>query len=117
MAISQLDQVALVTAWTALPIIAGWANYGVGYNSAQYRINNNVVELRGLLRTSVAKAIGSTIATLPVGYRPVSRYLLDTIYFTGNGRIDVHNTGIITVQTAMALNTWVSLDNLSFSIL
>lgn len=64
-----------ITAWTALTLTAPWTNLGSGYQNAQYRMNDDVVEIRGVITGGV---LGSTIATLPVGFRPPAKINIST---------------------------------------
>lgn len=63
-----------VQAWQAMSLVNGWANQGAGDVSAQFRLvaaPSNEVEVIGSV-SGGTNANGTTIATLPVGYRPVT---------------------------------------------
>lgn len=62
------------TGWTKLTLNTGWFTYTseYPYDIASYRKVDKVVYLRGMLG-STAEA-GSSIATLPAGYRPAGNY-------------------------------------------
>ena len=53
--------------WIPLAFRSPWNNYGT-YESGAYRIVDDMVQLRGLIRTNSPSVW--TIADLPVGYRP-----------------------------------------------
>jgi len=98
--------------WVSLPYGTGWADYGTGYSQGRYRIIGDMVELRGLVKRT--SGTGTTIATLPVGYRPTRQTLFSVITNTGTGRVDALATGIIKLNSGGS--GWVSLDGLAFSI-
>lgn len=99
-------------AWAGLSFGSGWANYGGAYQTGQYKKVGDLVLLRGLVaRTS---GVGTTIATLPSGYRPLAQCLYIMNTDTGVGRLDIQTDGQI-IATAGGTG-WVQLDNLSFSV-
>ena len=55
------------TPWTAVTFQNGWINTNGGYQTAQYRLVGDKVELRGRIQ---AGTLGVAIFNLPVGYRP-----------------------------------------------
>lgn len=58
-------------AWTAATLLHGWANFGAGNADAQfYKDSLGVVRLRGVIKSGTTTP-GTTIFTLPAGYRPV----------------------------------------------
>jgi len=68
------------TAWLAVPVVTTWTNftllnsctaYGGGFAVPSYRKNGDVVECRGLPKAPAGGlAAGTTICTLPAGFRP-----------------------------------------------
>jgi hypothetical protein len=107
-----------ITAWTSLSFSANWSTYsGAGsWGACQYRLFDDIVQLRGLADCSAAWAGNETIATLPVGYRPANTKILRTLCHNNQScRIDVYNTGGVRFWPQGASTTgWVSLDGLSF---
>ena len=101
-------------AWIALPFRSPWVNYGT-YETGGYRkIGDDIVQLRGLISRNSSSI--TTIADLPVGYRPVTANLLLCVA-TGEpnayGRLDIYTTGQIVIS---ALPTsWVNLSGIQFS--
>ena len=91
------------TPWTGVTFQNGWANYGSGYQTCQYRKIGDVVQLRGV----ATNATGNTVAfTLPAGYRPPAVVELTT--HTGAAalaRITVDSIGQCTLQGAG--NVWI----------
>ena len=99
-------------AWTGLSFGSGWASYGGGFNSGQYKKVGDIVFLRGLVaRTS---GVGTTIATLPSGYRPAAQCVFITNATDAFGRVDVQTDGVILLNNGTP--TYVQLDGLSFSV-
>lgn len=102
------------TAWASLTLNTGWVTYGSGYQTAQWRRIGDKIELRGL----VTRAIGSSviIATLDTGLRPVLRQLKTGSSNDAYARIDIDPNGEVTLMVGSP-STWVSLDDISFSVL
>jgi hypothetical protein len=57
-------------------------------------------------------AIGSTIFTLPVGYRPSAGFNVATASNGAYGEIAIDANGVVTATVGS--NTWVSLMNIQF---
>lgn len=56
--------------WIAPTLLSGWLNYGAPEaNAGYYRHENNIVRMRGLIKSGTIAA-AAVICTLPVGYRP-----------------------------------------------
>jgi len=99
--------------WVAPTLLNSWVNYGSGSNPAGYfKDKQGIVHLRGL----VANGVGTTIFTLPVGFRPTYVEFKSTVASAGgagtfavyviyaNGNIDWSSGG----------TTWFSLDEMTF---
>lgn len=92
--------------------ISPWVNYGGGYNPAGFYIDAfGRVHLRGRIKPSVGTATGQ-IYTLPPGYRPA--YTATTMVPDVNGVhvLEISSAGVLTLTGNV--NTWISLDLLSF---
>ena len=98
------------TNWIGLTMQGTWAYYGAPYTMPQYtKSSDGVVTLKGLIRNGT---IGTTVATLPVGYRPNYRILFSTVSNSVYGRLDIDASGNIIAQGG---NTaWYSLDGIMF---
>jgi len=95
-------------AWQTPTLLNGWANYGGGGNPiGYYKDSLGIVHIRGLM----IGTIGSTIFTLPIGYRPLFANLI-VVYSNGLGRCDIQPDG--SVQAQSGTNAYFSLDNISF---
>jgi hypothetical protein len=97
--------------WTPVTsFLNSWVNYG-GWGTAAYRKVNDLVYLRGLVRNGV---VGTSIFTLPAGYRPPASLVFPNV--TGEpftpGRIDVLLDG--NVWHASGVNGYVSLSGIVF---
>jgi hypothetical protein len=107
------------TAWTAISLASGWSNFGGGYDTAQWRMAGDVVELRGLIVRSPVTAGFFTIATFAVAQRPPLNSIFSAICgATGFTRVDMQSGGNLVTQ---GLNSpagdygFLSLDNIRWS--
>lgn len=104
-------------AWTDLTLASGFTAYGAGFNTpSYYKGSDGRIHLRGRVKTAGVYT-GSTMATLPAGYRPVAdeSFVVGQSVTSGYGRVDVNDIGTIVQQTTTATNGWVSLDGVSFA--
>jgi hypothetical protein len=67
--------------------------------------------LRGLIKNGTVTG-GTTLATLPSGYRPKERLLFQVHTAGGIGRMDILPTGVILITLANA--SYTALDNIYF---
>ena len=54
--------------WTALTLVNGWGSVGTAY--LEYIVDGGTIHIRGLLQNTTTAPTGSTITTLPIGFRP-----------------------------------------------
>lgn len=119
-------------AWTTVTAFQNnWTDYGVtdtNYSRLQYRVVEDRVEFRGLLRNTVSAASASagTVAfNLPAGARPAKNKIMLTLgYFTPGStllsRVDVTPAGNVLFQLAAGYPggngtvEYLVLDGLSF---
>lgn len=98
--------------WTNLTLAAGWVFYGGGFTTPQYtKGSDNIVSLKGLIRSGTTTA-GTTITTLPVGFRPKERILYTVSSLNVNSRVDILPNGQVQIQSGS--NAWFSLDGIHF---
>lgn len=104
------------TAWREIgaagePAFANaWVNFGAGYNTAAYRVDNDgYVHLKGLIKLG---AIGAAAFTLPAGFRPALIRMAATISNGAVGRLDVEADG--DVVPVSGSNVYVSLEGIVF---
>lgn len=101
------------TGWTNLTLESGWTWYGTIYSTPQYKKGtDNIVSLKGLLRAGTTTA-GTSLTTLPVGFRPKERLLLTSVSTDAHTRVDIQPNGIVTAQGG-TIGVWVSLDGINF---
>lgn len=88
-----------------------WVTYAVGdWNDAAYRVDaTGYVHLKGMVKNGV---IGQAIFTLPVGARPLTKYLMATISNSVIGRLDVYPSGAVIASNGS--NAWFSIDGITF---
>jgi|SRR5947208_9779701 len=98
--------------WHTPTLQNGWVPYGAGYNDPAYTLmDDGWVQLRGLVKNGTLPA---AIFTLPVGYRPPSRWLCGvTTSESVHGRCDILNDG--TVYAWAGSKNWFCLDDITFS--
>lgn len=94
-------------------LLNNFTQYGNGYaNAGFYKDKMGRVHLRGTVN-NVNNPTGLVIFNLPVGYRPTSGRLINTVNANGaTGRVDIMPNGDLMVMTGAA--GWVNLDGISF---
>jgi hypothetical protein len=94
--------------WETLPLSSPWVDYGSTWSSPGMCLDaDGFVHIRGLVRNTVGFAYGTstntTVAVLPVGYRPASPRLFPAMMVdSGNARIfvrvDIQVDGVVTIR-------------------
>lgn len=98
------------TGWQSPSFASGWADYGGGFHTCQYRRINDMLYLKGLLKRTGAN-VGSltTIYTLPSGSRPVGACAMSSWGSptgSGEGGMTIYVTAAGLVQcSSHAINT------------
>lgn len=103
-----------IPAWNTCGLQNGWENYGFTYATSGYtKTNDDVVMLKGLIKSPNPAVSGTVLCTLPVGYRPSHR-LLFQVATNANapGRIDVLTNGDVVL--IVGNSGWLGLDNINF---
>lgn len=103
--------------WKTPTLLNSWVNYntttyvGAGY----YRDRNGTVWIRGLV---AGGASGTTIFTLPVGYRPLLQHHFAIDARDGFGQLVVDNAGNVVFSSGAigGTGTYASISGISFSI-
>jgi hypothetical protein len=98
-------------AWIPLTLQGTWvventATYGV---PSFMRDSAGIVRLRGMVKSG---SVPSTIANLPLQFRPAYTATFDTVAADAHARIDVEADGDVRMITGS--NTWVSLWPIQF---
>ena len=92
--------------WITPTLNSGFTSYASPYGPIKYRKIGNIVNIQGI--TNQASG-GSTVFTLPVGYRPERRLVLATPNANALGRLDVDQDGRV-IQNSVASASWFSLN-------
>jgi hypothetical protein len=87
--VAQLD----VTAWAALTLGSGWTSTA-GYPKAAYRRALGIVQLQGVIQFGGTPGAGSTVFTLPAGFRPLGIMRYGVLVNNGTAVIDVSTAGV-----------------------
>lgn len=104
--------------WTTLSLNNSWTAYGSPYQTPIYRKQvDGVVQLFGLIAPGTTTA-GTTVATLPVGYRPASDHIFKTSGGASTAFADLYvkSNGTITIQNTGGTITWLSLSGVRFPV-
>ncbi|MDQ3039483.1 MAG: hypothetical protein M3R16_06785, partial [Pseudomonadota bacterium] len=101
--------------WVAPTLLNSWANFGAPFATAGYRKISKVVYLRGLVAGGMI-ADGTTLMTLPVGYRPTATRMFFVKANTGHCRIDVEAGGNVIINNMTGNSGFLSLDPIVFQI-
>lgn len=98
------------TAWTQLPFLNGWQNFGSGYAALRYRKIGDIVYIQGAAKGGSAPPSPGqiSIGMLPAGFRPVVA-TINVVLFGGSdtwggmGRLDVWSDGNVMVVASSAM--------------
>lgn len=106
--------------WQTPTLVNGWSNLG-GYQSARYVLEDSkLVRIEGAI-TGGTTAAGTTLFTLPTGYRPAA----DQIFTCYTGQpaaaeraisIYITTAGVVKIDGGFAAQTWISLSGIAFRI-
>ncbi len=105
------------TGWSNLtPLATNWVAFdAANYSPPSYRkASDGLVTVRGLIRnTATSGAVGATtLATLPVGYRPAERQIYTCVSNGAWSRVDVLPNG--SIEMRLGYGGYVSLDSITF---
>lgn len=101
--------------WTPVTaFLNGWVNYGAPYPSAAYRKINEMLFIRGLVKSGTTTNTTS-ILQLPVGYRPAWTHHVATVSNDVATLVRVQNDGNVTVGPN-ASASWFSLDGIAIGL-
>ena len=110
--LQDIGQIGEAFTASGLSFGTGWGNYGGSTGSVKYKKVGDLVFLRGMAaRTSGS---GTTIATLPVGYRPSATYYFGTTSNSGASSCYINSSGQIIHNSGGT--TWFSLSGIFFGI-
>lgn len=93
----------------------GWVDYGLWEGARYWKDKNHVVHITGLIKNGTTTN-GTTIFTLPTGYRPNNHYMyacLNANY--GVSRVDVYDDGRVVINSGGSANaSFLSLAGITF---
>lgn len=93
----------------------GWVNYGSGYaNSGYYKDSFGIVHLVGVIKSGTITN-GTSLLTLPVGYRPAAIQEFGSVAANSPCLIDVNTSGQLVIYFVTA-NTSLLLSPISFRV-
>lgn len=95
-----------------VPFENSWTNYGTYADAAFSRDALGIVRLRGLV---TGGSLGTTIFTLPEGYRPPLAEIFAVSSNNSIGRVDVGVSGVVRL-VYVGSPTYVSLSGISFAV-
>lgn len=96
------------TTWSALSYATGWTGFGSPYGTGRYRkMPDGSVILRDLIKRTASTTItnGEIVATLPVGYRPVTTVQQNTVVGGAPDNslsVNININGTITLSNLVA---------------
>lgn len=87
------------TSWVSPALSNSWVNFGGAFQAVSYRRVGDIVQMRGSAKNGTTTT-GTTIYTLPAGYRPPATHIFATLDGNNNAaRFDVDSSGNVTIQT------------------
>lgn len=105
---------ASVGDWRDVTFENSWVNFGVTFESAQFRTKGaDDVELRGTVKDGTLGS-GTPIFTLPEGLRPLKTSVATVASGSTTGQLQVRSDGSVVAITGS--NTLVSLKNIKISL-
>ena len=90
-----------------------WQNYGGAYETVAYRRDPfGRIHLKGMAKSGT---VGSSIFTLPAGFRPAKGEVFAVTASETDAEIAVYADGTVNVWQGTAAGTWISLSGISFT--
>lgn len=111
--LSRLEATLSAPKFIAPTLLNSWVNYGAGWAVAGFYMDGlGRVHLKGLVKSGTTTA-GTTIFTLPKGYRPAESLVFVIVSNDLVGRVDVYPNGNVAIVVGSA--TWLSFNGISFA--
>lgn len=108
---------------TLLVFATDWSNFGAPFATCKVHLVGGRAYLNGLIRfAGTGPFTSGTIATLPVGFRPVEQQIFSTLCSgaTGICRVDATPSGFISLSSTPAASIptlgWITLSGLNYPI-
>lgn len=93
-------------------LLNSWVNYSAAHRPAGfYKDSSGLVRIEGLIKSGTATP-GTTIFTLPSGYRPSKDIYFPTASNGAHGEVTITSAGSVNIVAGS--NTYFSLDGISF---
>lgn len=106
----KVEDATLVGAVGAPAFAGTWVNFDTVYQGARYwRDSAGSVHVEGLVKSGT---IGTTVFTLPAGYRPSKPLVFAADTNSGHGRVDVTDAGLVIAVSGGV--TYFSLSGIHF---
>ena len=104
------SQIQPQEAWKTPSFVNGWVDYGSAFGSpGYYKDSLGNVHIRGLIKSGTSST-GTTMFTLPVGYRPSLNYIFTCPKVGGDYyELRVLTSGAVAVGDRVASPTWSSI--------
>ena len=100
-----------------LPLSPDYENLNSGYQRAYFYEEEGRVFLGGTIhRKTGVVGSGETLATLPIGYRPILRIISRGQQYGGSPRVDITSNGSIVVFSGLDSSDYISLEGISFKL-
>jgi len=91
--------------WITQTLNSGYTSLSSPFGPVQYRKIGNIVNIVGLLSTSVT----GVVFTLPEGYRPPVNAVAIASSANNVGRVDITTAGDVDIQVSANTGSWISL--------
>jgi hypothetical protein len=102
--------------WKVPTLLNGWVDYGGTNPPAGYRKEGEWIYLRGAVKNGTVGTTGSTMFTLPVGYRPAFNVFFPVVTGAGViGQVGVQPDG--DVPAISGTNTFFDLSTIRFRVI
>lgn len=104
--------------WTAPTLSNGWTPWGTPHATPVFhKAIDGTVQMQGLIKPGTTTA-GTTVATLPVGYRPADTHVVRSSAGAAGASADLYiaNTGAISINNAAGTVQWLSFANVRFAL-
>ena len=105
---------AMDSGWMYMSLVNSWSYAGGGWSVPGYRLEGNLVRLRGLAYGGVTN---TTVATLPAAFRPPSSFICTTFTTSSGGasaQLSCLTSGVINIT--FPSGGFCGFDNISFTV-
>lgn len=103
-------------AWVAASLINSWVALGSGFQTPRYRLNGDVVELEGGIKSGTT---GTAALTLPGGFVPAATHRFTVDASGGAAFVAIGTDGNVQINDSLisSVGTFALLDGIRFSTL